>query len=162
MSKIHQSANISALSDIETSIKGSNLHIGADSSIDSFVKIKFAGGLGDIIIGNRVFINSGTVVYSGNGVTIGNSVLIAANCSIAPVNHAFMDKSTLISKQGFLESRGGIVIEDDVWIGCNSVILDGSKIGRGAVIGAGSTVNGIIPEYSISVGTPAKVIGFRK
>ena len=162
MSKIHQSAIISNLSDIETSSRGSQLYIGANSSIDSFVKIKFVGGLGDIVIGKQTFINSGTVIYSGNGVCIGDSVLIAANCSIAPVNHAYMDKAKLISKQGFLRSRGGIVIENDVWIGCNTVIIDGAQIGRGAVIGAGSLVNGVIPEYSISVGSPAKVIGSRE
>jgi maltose O-acetyltransferase len=51
-----------------------------------------------------------------------------------------------------------IVIEDDVWVGANSTILPGVKVGRGSVIGAGSVVNRDIPEYSFAAGVPAKVI----
>src|SRR5690349_2203031 len=101
--------------------------------IDSFVKIKPSGGAGDVIIGENVYINSGCVIYSGNGVTIGNNVLIAAACVFAPVNHAFSDRARLIRDQRFQPSRGGIVVEDDVWIGSGTVVLDGAVIRRGAV-----------------------------
>ena len=66
------------------------------------------------------------VLYSGNGITI-KRCLIAANAP-APVNHAFMDRNSLICEQGFQASRGGIVIEDDVWIGANCVLLDGAVL----------------------------------
>lgn len=135
--------------------------IGADSHIDSFVKIKPAGGSADVVIGERCYINSGCVLYSGNGITIGNDVLIAANCTLAPVNHAFRDKSKLIRNQGFAPSRGGIVIEDDVWIGANCVLLDGSFLRRGCVVGAGSLVLGELPAYSICRGIPAVVVDRR-
>ena len=59
------------------------IEIGADSTIDSFVKFKPAGGKGDIKIGERVYINSCCVLYSGNGISIGDDVLISANCTIA-------------------------------------------------------------------------------
>jgi acetyltransferase-like isoleucine patch superfamily enzyme len=49
-----------------------------------------------------------------------------------------------------------------VLVGAGSVILPATKIGRGAVIGAGSIVNGDIPEYAIVAGAPAKVIGYRE
>ena len=58
-------------------------------------------------------------------------------------------------------SCGFKVIEDDVWIGSNSVILSGVKIGRGAVIGAGSIVTKNVPKYAIVAGNPAKVIKMR-
>lgn len=55
-------------------------------------------------------------------------------------------------------SKGPIVIEDDVWIGSNSVVLSGVTIGRGSVVGAGSVVVKDIPPYSIAAGNPARVL----
>jgi virginiamycin A acetyltransferase len=156
------SAYISPLADLEPSVRGSRIVIGADSMIDSFVKIKPAGGLGDVILGQRVYINSGCVLYIGNGIRIGDDVLIAANCTLAPVNHAYADKTKPIRLQGFGENRGGIIIEDDVWIGANCVLLDGSVLRRGCVVGAGSLVRGEYSEYSICMGRPAKVVGMRQ
>lgn len=58
-------------------------------------------------------------------------------------------------------SKGKIIVEDDVWIGMNTLILSGVKIGKGAVIGAGSVVSKDIPSYAIAVGNPCKVIKYR-
>ena len=130
MISIDKTAKISALCDIEDSVKGSKIIIGANSVIDSFVKIKPAGGLGDLIIGEKVIINSGCVIYTGNGIIMGNNISVASNCTFAPTNHQFIDKNKLINQQGFCQSKGGIIIEDDVWIGANCVILDGAIIRR--------------------------------
>ena len=162
MISIDKTAKISALCDIEDSVKGSKIIIGANSVIDSFVKIKPAGGLGDLIIGEKVIINAGCVIYTGNGIIMGNNISVASNCTFAPTNHQFIDKNKLINHQGFCQSKGGIIIEDDVWIGANCVILDGAIIRRGAVIGAGSTVRGEITEYTINVGNPLRIIQHRK
>ena len=162
MSDIHPTASISQYTDIELSKRGTRLLIGANSMIDSFVKIKMAGGGGDILIGDNCYINSGCVIYSGAGISIGNNVLIAANCTLAPVNHEFRDRSKLIREQGFAKSRGGIVIEDDVWIGANCVILDGAIIRRGSVVGASSLVRGLLPAFSISRGVPAVQVDSRR
>ena len=78
MIKINETAKISPNCDIEDSTRGSLIEIGADSTIDSFVKFKPAGGKGDIKIGKRVYINSCCVLYSGNGISIGDDVLISA------------------------------------------------------------------------------------
>lgn len=159
---ISETANISKLSDIEESKKGTKIIIGDNVLIDSFVKIKPVGGDGDVIIGNNSYINSGTVIYSGNGVKIGEYVLVAANCTFAPVNHEYRSKDKTILEQRFMPSRGGIIIEDDVWIGANTVILDGAKIKKGVVIGAGSLVKGELEEYGIYAGNPLQLIGKRK
>lgn len=158
----HKTAKISGLASIDVSQRNTHTYIGKNSVIDDFVKIKHVGGNKNIKIGDNVYINSGTVIYSGNGVTIKNNVLISPNCSIVPVNHGFKSKNKLIRKQKFLKSRGGILIEEDVWIGANSVILDGSIIRKGAVIGANSLVRSEIEAYSINVGNPSRVIGYRK
>jgi acetyltransferase-like isoleucine patch superfamily enzyme len=123
--------------------------------------VKPVGGSGDLVIGEDVFINAGCVIYTGNGITIGNHVAIAANCTISPVNHAYRDKSRLIRDQGFLPGKGGVIIEDDVWIGANTVILDGSRIRRGCVIGAGSLVRGVLDSYGVYAGNPLRLISIR-
>jgi len=152
---------VSKTAELSDSTKGTNITIGANGMIDSFVKIKPVGGMGNIQIGDECYINSGTVIFSGNGITIGNKVLIASNCSLMPVNHEFRSSSSAILDQGFAESKGGIIIGDDVWIGSNCVILDGSYIGTGCVIGAGSVVNGKLANFGIYVGNPLKQIGTR-
>jgi len=162
MIDIHTDARVSALADIEDSVRGSRIVIGAHSMIDSFVKIKPVGGKGDVIIGEHTCINSGCVLYSGNGINIGNNVAIAANCTLAPVNHAYHDKGRLISAQGFLPSKGGILIEEDVWIGSNCVLLDGAILRRGVVVAAGSIVRGELQAYGIFAGAPLQNKGFRQ
>lgn len=161
MIDIHPDARISRWADIEDSVRGSCIVIGAFSSIDSFVKFKPAGGSGDVIIGERSVINSGCVLYTGNGIRIGNDVAIAANCTFAPVNHAYQDKQRRINQQGFSPGKGGIVIEDDVWIGANCVILDGAILRQGCVIGAGSVVRTEVAAFSINVGNPLRQVGER-
>lgn len=59
------------------------------------------------------------------------------------------------------ESKGDIVVEDDVWIGCRAIILSGIKVGRGAIIAAGAVITKDVPPYAIVAGCPAKVIKYR-
>jgi virginiamycin A acetyltransferase len=161
MIEIHASARVSPLADIEDSVRDTRFVVGAHSMVDSFVKFKPAGGSGDVIIGEHVAINSGCVLYSGHGIRIGDHVAIAANCTLAPVNHAYFRADRRIDAQGFAPSRGGIVIEDDVWIGANCVLLDGTLLRRGCVVGAGSLVRGEVPAYSVVAGNPLADLGRR-
>jgi acetyltransferase-like isoleucine patch superfamily enzyme len=156
--EIDATAQISRLADLEPSVRGSRLIVGARSAIDAFVKIKFAGGAGDIIIGEDCRINSGCVIYGGHGVRFGNEVLIAAGSIFVPANHAVADVGRSIRVQGHLPSKGGVMIEDDVWIGANCVFLDGAIVRRGSVINAGSVVSGEIAPYSIAGGSPCRVL----
>ncbi len=151
-------AKISPLADLEDSTLGSKLVVGADCAIDSFVKVKFAGGRGDVVVGDRSHINSGTVIYSGNGVTIGNDVLVAANCTFAPANHEYARREVPMARQRFRLSKGGIIVEDDVWIGANCVILDGSVLRRGVIVGAMTLVRGELEAYAIYGGTPVRLL----
>jgi acetyltransferase-like isoleucine patch superfamily enzyme len=155
------SVKISRLASIEVSAKGTNTFIDAYSVIDDFVKIKHVGGDGNIRIGKYVYINSGTVMYSGNGITIGNEVLMGPNCSIVPVNHEFSSLDIPIRLQGFSKSKGGIIIEDNVWIGAGVTILDGSVIKSGCIIAANSLVIGVTEPNAVYSGSPIKFIRWR-
>ncbi len=155
---IDPTAQISRLADLEPSARGTQLVVGPRSSIDAFVKIKFAGGNGDIVIGADCRINSGCVLYCGHGIRFGNEVLVAAGCVFVPANHAIADVGRSIRVQGHLPGKGGVVIEDDVWIGANCVFLDGAIVRRGSVINAGSVVCGEITAFSVACGNPARVL----
>ncbi len=162
MIDIHPTALINSLCDIEDSQKGTRIIIGARTIIDAFVKVKPAGGVGDLIVGKDCVINSGCVLYTGNGIKIGNEVIIASNCTLAPANHEIFKKEIKIINQGFKASKGGIIIENDVWIGANCILLDGTILRKGCVIGAGSLVRQEVKNYEICCGNPLKKIGERK
>jgi len=160
--EISSSAWVSPFADLEASVRGTKIIVGEYSCIDSFVKIKPSGGGGDVVIGRSSYINSCCVLYSGNGIIIGDHVSIAANCTLAPVNHEYADKNTLIQHQGFRPSKGGIIIEDDVWIGANCVLLDGARLRKGCVIGAMSIVQGEVASYTVNAGNPLRILGYRQ
>jgi acetyltransferase-like isoleucine patch superfamily enzyme len=58
-------------------------------------------------------------------------------------------------------STGPVILGEDVWLGAGVIILGGIRIGKGSIIGAGSVVTRDIPEYSIAVGVPARVVKVR-
>ena len=153
--EISDTAIISPLAHLVPSVRGTRMVIGARTQVMEFAVLKCIGGGGDILIGDDCFLNPHCVLYSGNGIRIGNDVLLAPGTIIAPANHALSRRDVPIRLQGFMPSRGGVVVEDDVWIGANSVLIDGAHIGRGAVIAAGSVVTGNVPAYEIWGGVPA-------
>jgi acetyltransferase-like isoleucine patch superfamily enzyme len=168
MLQISPNARISHLADIEDSTKGTRIIIEAGVIVDSFVKIKPAGGTGDLVIGEQSIINSGCVIYTGNGITFGKNVLVAANCTFSPTTHEYRSRDKLIRDQGFVQpsplfgGRRGIVVEDDVWIGANCVVMEGALIRQGAVISAGSVIKGELEAYGIYGGEPLKRYGYRQ
>ncbi|WP_104546869.1 transferase [Chroococcidiopsis sp. TS-821] len=92
-------------------------------------------------------------------IQIGRGVQIAPNCAFYPYDHGIAP-GELISKQP-LQTKGGIVVEDDAWLGFGVIVLDGVRIGKGAVVGAGAVVSRDIPDNAIAVGVPARVVGMR-
>lgn len=110
--------------------------------------------VGAITIGSRSRIGLGNTIIGP--VKIGNNVNLAQNIIISGLNHNYSDPDKTIISQGVNTSE--VIIEDDVWIGANSVILAGITIGKHSVIGAGSVVIRDVPPYSIVVGNPGKII----
>jgi acetyltransferase-like isoleucine patch superfamily enzyme len=112
-----------------------------------------------LVIGNNVGISQHAFIGVRGKVVIGNNVIMGPNVTIYAANHNFEDPDRLINDQG--ESREGIMIEDDCWLGTGCVILDGVKIGQGSVIAAGCVVTKSVPPYSIVAGIPGRVIRTR-
>lgn len=114
---------------------------------------------GRIRIGQNVGINPYCVIYGHGGVEIGDDVMMAAFCVIIPANHRFAMLDKPMRSQGL--TCKGISIGPDTWLGTRVTVLDGVRIGKGAVIGAGAVVTSDVPDYAIAVGVPARVIGSR-
>lgn len=112
-----------------------------------------------IVIGNNFDCGQFCHIGAINLVKIGNNVLMGSKVYITDHQHGNYEKEYLISPgERTLTSRGPVLIEDNVWIGDNVVIMDGVKIGKGSVVGANAVVTHDVPEYSVVVGAPAKVI----
>lgn len=107
-----------------------------------------------IYIGDKSFINFNVSMIDLGEIRIGNRVLIGPGTGIFTAIHPTDPE---IRATG-MEKGLAITIEDDVWIGGNATILPGVRIGRGAIIGAGSVVTKDIPKMTIAAGNPAKVI----
>lgn len=105
-----------------------------------------------VTIGKGCFIQQCCTFFGRGGITIGNEVFIGPKCNLITINH---DENP--------DNRSAtygcpIVIEDKVWIGINSTILPGVKIGYGAIVGAQSVVTRDVPPMTIVAGNPAKII----
>lgn len=111
---------------------------------------------GDITIGDNFCLSAFSTLYGQGGVTIGNNVMIAGQCTIIPANHTFERTDIPMLKQP--QTKKGIVIEDDVWIGTGVRVLDGVTIRKGCVIGAGTVLTKSTEPYSVYVGIPGKKI----
>ena len=124
---------------------------------DSIIQTGFDGS---VKIGARTSIQPRCQFSAYKGlIQIGSHVQIAPNCAFYPYNHGFAPGKLIMEQP--LESKGGIIIEDDAWLGVGAIVLDGVRIGRGAVIGAGSVVTHSIPDGAIAVGVPARMVRMR-
>jgi len=133
------------------------IRIGDRSIIREGAILHSYGGV--ISIGCDCTVNPYCLFQGNGGIKIGDNVLIASHVSIFSANHIFDDEHRSIRSQG--ETRLGVEIQDDVWIGSGAKILDGVRIGRGSVIAAGAVVNRDVPSNEIFGGVPARMIGKR-
>lgn len=153
-----------------------NIHLGDNVAIDDGAVLDARGDEATISLGDRALVSRNSIIRSRNGtVNIGEACDIGANCIlatdsslevgakgliaafsyiIAGGNHLYQDPNTPITDQGF-QSRGGVKIEEDVWLGSHCAVMDGVTIGKGAVIGAHSMVNKDLASLAVAWGSPA-------
>ncbi len=164
-------------------LESCQLKLGKSVFLGSGVVVYGSDAAAGVKIGDKSCLHKDTIIETGNGgrveigahthiqprcqlsaycgnILIGREVQIAPGCAFYPYNHG-VAKDVLMRDQP-LESRGDIVLEDDVWLGYGVTILENVRIGQGAVIAAGSVVRNDIPAYAIAAGVPARVVGQRK
>jgi acetyltransferase-like isoleucine patch superfamily enzyme len=127
-------------------------NIGVRSVVEDFATVN--NGVGDVIIGDHTIIGLGNVIIGP--VRIGNNVMLAQNIVVSGLNHGYEDIH--VPPRNQKETCKQIIISDDVWIGANSVITAGVTIGKHSIVGAGSVVTKDVPDFSVVVGNPARVI----
>lgn len=124
---------------------------------------------GRIQIGEYCYVGEGTHIWSASEILIGNRVLISHNVNIFdsethPIDNAKARHEQFVNiittgRHGDINlNERPIIIEDDVLIGCQSIILSGVKIGKCSVVAAGSVVTKDVPEYTVVAGNPAKLL----
>lgn len=127
-------------------------YLGKNSTIESFCLVN--NGAGEVYIGDNARVGAGTVVigpvHMGHGSGTGQHVFISG------FNHGYKD-GTKNSKYQPLDVKP-VIIGDEAHIGANSVVLAGVTIGTRVQVGAGSVVTKDIPDFSIAVGNPCRVI----
>jgi len=164
------------------SIHHSDLRLGANILIGDRVVIYQAEKGGPVEMGDQVHILRDTIIETGFGgyliigagttvnprcqlnayvapIHIGRGVQLAPNCALYSYDHSFAPGESI--REQPLQTRGGITIDDDAWLGVGVIVLSGVHIGKGSVIGAGSVVTHDIPDEAIAVGSPARVIKMR-
>lgn len=109
-----------------------------------------------VSIGDRCLIGRGSGIVGHFSIEIGNDVWTGHNVYITDQNHGYEDVDRPISQQS--QPERAVKIGDGSWLGFGSVVLPGVNIGRHVVIGANSVVTNDVPDYSVAVGAPAKVI----
>jgi acetyltransferase-like isoleucine patch superfamily enzyme len=157
--------------------RGANVFIG-----EHVIIYRAHKNAGPVELGDRVHLHRDIIIEIGSGgsfsvgpdthiqprcqfsayaaaIQIGRDVEIAPHCAFYPYDHGFA-AGELIRKQP-LQTRGDIVVGDDAWLGVGVIVLSGVRIGKGAVIGAGSVVTHNIPDGAIAAGVPARVVRMR-
>lgn len=123
-----------------------------DLSIIEGTKIR--GNLKNLHVGRETVIAKSVHFALHDKIFIGSNVVINSGVQVLTASHDIKDpKWSMYSRN--------IIIEDYAWIATNAMILPGVKIGKYAIVGAGAVVRNDVPDGSICIGNPAKVVGMR-
>ncbi len=106
----------------------------------------------NIVVGKRVFINTGCHFVDQGGITLGDGTLLGNSVILTTLNHDFDPENRTTTYPA------PIVIGKNVWIGSGAVVVPGVRIGDGAIIGAGSVVTRDVPPNVVAAGAPARII----
>ncbi len=115
---------------------------------------------GNLRIGDKAVFGCNNVVNAYLDIEFGGSSLVADWCYICDFDHVTDDINTPIKDQGIVKSP--VRIGPDTWVATKVTVLRNTIVGRGCVLGAHAVVRGVIPDYAIAVGSPAKVVKNRK
>jgi acetyltransferase-like isoleucine patch superfamily enzyme len=109
-----------------------------------------------VSIGDRTVIGQGSYIVGHFSIEIGADVLTGPYVYITDQNHSYADPEVPIGQQWPVEAC--VQIGSGSWLGAGVIVLPGARIGRNVVVGAGSVVVGELPDCSVAVGSPARVV----
>jgi acetyltransferase-like isoleucine patch superfamily enzyme len=139
------------------------IHIGSGTMIGPHVTLSAGMVPGQecisnpvVSIGDRCLIGKGSGIVGHLEIVLGNDVWTGHNVYITDQNHDYRDVTRPMSKQSMPEQA--VSIGDGSWLGYGTVVLPGANIGKHVAVGANSVVAGTLPDYSVAVGSPARVV----
>lgn len=136
---------------------GANVRVFPNSRIfalDQYAGIQMKPSLS---VGENTYIGNNCHITITNSVRIGSDILIASCCYISDNLHEYRDPTKPIKNQPLIVA-GEVEIGDGSWIGENACIFGDVSVGQHCILGANSVLTKSIPDYSIAVGAPARVI----
>ena len=138
-------------------LKGkSNIVLDDGVTVRPYAQI-WSGG-GTVRIGRGSEIGERCRISIANSLEIGEKVLLSPNVYITDCDHEYRNIDVPVIEQGIVQKGQAVSIGDGSYIGINTVIVGNVKIGKHSVIGANSVVTKDVPDYSVAVGIPARVI----
>lgn len=138
-------------------LKGkSNIVLDDGVTVRPYAQI-WSGG-GTVRIGRGSEIGERYRISIANSLEIGEKVLLSPNVYITDCDHEYRNIDVPVIEQGIVQKGQAVSIGDGSYIGINTVIVGNVKIGKHCVIGANSVVTKDVPDYSVAVGIPARVI----
>ena len=138
-------------------LKGkSNIVLDDGVTVRPYAQI-WSGG-GTVRIGRGSEIGERCWISIANSLEIGEKVLLSPNVYITDCDHEYRNIDVPVIEQGIVQKGQAVSIGDGSYIGINTVIVGNVKIGKHCVIGANSVVTKDVPDYSVAVGIPARVI----
>jgi len=148
---------------VDSLVNESAIHIGSATVINAGVTLS-AGWMLDqpdlpprvVAIGDRCLIGTGSSIVGHLSIEIGDDVWTGHHVHITDMNHGYDDPDRPISVQH--QPEAPVSIGSGSWLGHGVVVLPGAQIGRNVVVGAGSVVRGVLPDHSVAVGVPARVV----
>ncbi|WP_420030317.1 acyltransferase [Rhodococcus ruber] len=115
----------------------------------------------EISVGSDTGMTSVTI-SAARKITIGSRVLLGAGVIVTDSDHHVADLQDVSARRSAgrppSKSQHEVQIEDDVFVGARAIILKGTRIGRGSVVGAGSVASGVLEPHSIYAGNPARLV----
>lgn len=139
----------------------SGIHIGEGVVIREHVWLNTKGRREDgepvLVIGDRAYIGRCVQINAWHKVIIEPEALISDRVYISDADHRFEDTKVPVMMQGDY-FKGSVILGAGCWIGVGAVILPGVRVGRNAVVGANAVVTRNVPDCTIAVGVPARVI----
>jgi len=133
---------------------------------------------------NKIHIGSNTGIYNGTFFDLGPDsevhigdyctlvgAILSVNCRVEIGNYCFLAHEVVLADSfaatplmsgGNSSEQGGIILEENCWVGMRASIIGPVRIGKGAIIGAATSVNFDVPPYAIVAGNPAKIVGWSK
>jgi acetyltransferase-like isoleucine patch superfamily enzyme len=137
-----------------------DIRLGANVALDDGVVIVIGGPprADKIVIGANTYVNRYTIFDAHRQLHIGERVMIGPHCYFTDADHS-TDPESSVQVQPMRHKP--LIIEDEAWIGAHVTVLPGVRIGKGAVLGAGSVVTRDIPPMAVAIGSPARVVRYR-